>query len=100
MRHVREIAIAVACAGAVSGVATAALILDGAAAVAEARKYVKGRCNAKTPCTFEPRREGKQWNVRVTFTKRNSAGEKPYPDGYLLLYFDGEGRLVRRVEGE
>ena len=43
------------------------------------------------------------WNVLVEFTKRNP-GEKGaperYPGGHVLLYFNQEGQLVRRVNGE
>lgn len=82
--------------------AVSAPVTDEASAIAEAKKYTKGRCNAETLCTFNPRREGKQWNVLVEFTKRNTRGEKTsrHPAGHVLLYFDAEGRLVRRVQGE
>ena len=86
-----------------AGLAFAAeAIVDEASAIAAAKRYTKARCTAETPCTFKPRREGKQWNVWVQFTKRSAPGKAalPYPGGHVLLYFDREGHLVRRVEGE
>jgi hypothetical protein len=102
MRYVRDSAAVVALVIGVGFEAGSAPVGDEASAIAAAKKYTKGRCTAETPCTFKPRREGKQWNVWVEFTKRNSRGEKayPYPGGHVLLYFDAEGRLVRRVQGE
>jgi hypothetical protein len=79
----------------------AAPLADENAAIAEARKYVKGRCT-DTPCHFKARREGKQWNVWVDFTKPTGRGKKPetYHGGHVILYFDAEGRLVRRIQGQ
>jgi hypothetical protein len=77
-------------------------VTDEASAIAAAKRYSRARCTVETPCTFTPRREGKHWNVWVEFTKRNSPREKPQPyhGGHVILYFDGEGHLVRRIEGE
>jgi hypothetical protein len=77
-------------------------IVDEASAVAAAKRYTKAQCAGETPCTYKARREGKQWNVWVQFTKRSAPGKAtlPYPGGHVLLYFDREGNLVRRVEGE
>jgi hypothetical protein len=98
----RNLMSVVALAAAVSFAAAAAPITDEESAIAEARKYTKGRCPAATPCNFKPRREGKQWNVWVEFTKRHAPGEKPRPyhGGHVILYFDSEGRLVKRIEGQ
>jgi len=75
-------------------------VTDEASAIAVAKRYVKAQCT-ETPCHFTPRREGSQWNVRVEFTKRNEAGKLDrYPGGHVLLYFNQEGQLVRRVKGE
>ena len=85
-----------------SGVVAAepARVTDEASAVAVAKKYVKAQCTA-TPCHFKPRREGSQWNVLVEFTKPTPAGKlERYPGGHVLLYFNQEGQLVRRVKGE
>jgi hypothetical protein len=77
-------------------------VTDEASAIAAAKRYTKARCNAETPCEFRARREGKQWNVFVEFTKRNHPGEiaQRFPGGHVLLYFNQQGQLVRRVEGE
>jgi hypothetical protein len=66
-------------------------ISDEASAIAAAKRYTKGRCGAVGACTYRARREGKQWNVLVEFKKRG---------GHVLLYFNQDGQLVRRVEGE
>jgi hypothetical protein len=102
MRYVRDLAAAAALVMGVGFEAGSAPVTDEASAIAAAKKYTKGRCTVETPCAFKPRREGKQWNVWVEFTKRNAPGAKayPYPGGHVLLYFDAEGRLVRRVAGE
>jgi hypothetical protein len=79
-----------------------AQITDEASAIAAAKRYTKARCTTETPCEFRARREGKQWNVFVELTKRNRPGEiaQRYPGGHVLLYFNRQGQLVRRVEGE
>jgi hypothetical protein len=94
--------VAIALLVAVAGDALAASITDEASAIAEARKYVKARCSDQSPCRFRPRREGPRWNVWVEFTRRDSPGAKPHPytGGHVILYFDGDGRLVKRIEGE
>ena len=86
---------------AASGVVAAERVTDEASAVAVAKRYVKAQCTAATPCHFKPRREGSQWNVLVEFTKPTPAGKpERYPGGHVLLYFNPEGQLVRRVKGE
>lgn len=76
-------------------------VTDEASAIAAAKRYTKARCT-ETPCQYRARREGKQWNVLVEFSKgkrRGEAGQRD-PGGHLLLYFNQQGQLVRRVEGE
>ena len=77
-------------------------ITDNASAVDAAKRYLKTRCTAETPCTFKPEHEGKQWRVWVQLTKRNSpnGAPRPYPGGTLILYFDADGSLKRRLEAE
>jgi hypothetical protein len=89
----------------VIGVAVAAestQITDEASAIAAAKRYTKARCTTETPCEFRARREGKQWNVYVEFTKRNNPREiaQKFPGGHVILYFNQQGQLVRRLEGE
>src|SRR5688500_9272101 len=86
-----------------SGVAWGAEgITDNASAVSAAKRYLKARCNAETPCKFKPEQEGKQWRVWVQTTKRYEANQapRPYPGGTLILYFDAKGNLTRRLEAE
>jgi hypothetical protein len=80
--------------------AAAARIADEAAAVEAAKAYTKGRCTSESPCSYRARREAKQWNVWVQLTKRSRPGAAPSPAGHLILYFDAEGNLVRRIEGD
>jgi hypothetical protein len=102
MSHIKRIVLVVALFAGVGSEAGSTEVTDEASAIAAAKRYTKARCAVETPCTFKARREGKQWNVWVEFTKRNRPGDKPqpYPGGYVLLYFDAEGYLVRRVEGQ
>ena len=100
MRYVRSISSIVVFAASAVVWANAGRVTDEASAIAVAKKYVKAQCT-ETPCHFRPRREGSQWNVLVEFTKRNEAGKlERYPGGHVLLYFNQEGQLVRRVKGE
>jgi len=87
------------------GVALAAestQITDESSAIAAAKRYTKAQCTSQTPCEFRARHEGKQWNVFVEFTKRNNPREiaQKYPGGHVILYFNQQGQLVRRLEGE
>ena len=77
-------------------------VTDEASAIAAAKRYTKARCNTETPCEFRARREGKRWNVLVEFTKRSRPNEvaQRYPGGHVLLYFNEQGQLERRVEVE
>jgi hypothetical protein len=76
-------------------------VTDEASAIAAAKRYTKAQCT-DTPCQYRPRREGKQWNVWVDFTKRDRPGSKPQPyhGGHVILYFNEAGQLVRRIKGE
>lgn len=71
-------------------------------AIAAAKRWLKARCNAETPCTFKPEQEGKQWRVWVQLTKRHAPNQapRPYPGGTLVLYFDAKGNLTRRLEAD
>ena len=82
--------------------AGAAAITDDASAVEAARRYLKARCTTETPCKFKPEHEGKQWRVWVQLTRRSAPNQapRPYPGGTLVLYFDGKGNLLRRLEAE
>lgn len=73
-----------------------------ASAIEAAKRWTKARCNPETPCTFKPEREGNQWRVWVQLTKRNAPNQapQPYPGGTLILYFDVNGNLLRRLEGD
>ena len=84
-RHVPIAALLMMCAIAW---ADSAKLTDEASAIAAAKRYVKAQCTGK-PCHFIARQEGSQWNVRVEFK-----------GGYVLLYFNQDGQLVRRVSGE
>jgi len=65
--------------------------LDREGAVDAAKRQLKSKCTAATPCTFSAKAEGAKWYVRVEFTKRN---------GHAILIFDQTGKLVGRVEGK
>ena len=77
-------------------------VTDSASAMNAAKRYMKTRCTAETPCKFKPEHEGKQWRVWVQLTRRNSpnAAPQPYPGGTVILYFDEDGSLKRRLEGD
>lgn len=77
-------------------------ITDDASAIAAAKRYLKARCTAETPCKFKPEHEGKQWRVWVQLTRKHAANEapRPYPGGTVILYFDAKGNLTRRLEAE
>lgn len=76
-------------------------VTDEASAIAAAKRYTKAQCT-QTPCRYRARREGKQWNVWVDFTKRSRPGAKPQPyhGGHVILHFNPQGQLVRRIQGE
>jgi hypothetical protein len=96
----RLLACAAACL--IAAAVRAAPVTDEASAIAEAKRYTRAHCGAETPCAFRPRREGSRWNVWVEFTRRDAPGGKPHPyaGGYVILYFDTQGRLVKRIQGQ
>ena len=77
-------------------------VTDEASAIAAAKRYTKAQCKAEAPCSYRARREGKQWNVFVELPKRSDRREvtNRYPGGHVILYFNPEGQLVRRIQGE
>lgn len=81
-------------------VSAAALDRDGA--IEAAKRQVKGKCTAETPCKFTATAERDKWTVRVEFTKRSSPQEKavPYPGGHAIFIFNQSGKVVGRVEGK
>ena len=91
----------VLCSASVAVANESTRVTDEASAIAAAKRYTKAQCT-ETPCHYRPRREGKQWNVWVDFTKRDRPGAKPQPyhGGHVILYFNQEGQLVRRIKGE
>ncbi len=99
---IRAIAGAVAVLASLGVAAESAQVIDEASAIAAAKRYTKARCTKAAPCEFRARREGSQWNVMVEFSKRSHPGEiaQKFPGGHVLLYFNQQGQLVRRVEGE
>ena len=102
MKCIRGFASVAAVVGCAAVAAESTSVTDEASAIAAAKRYTKARCTAATPCEFRARREGNQWNVFVEFSKRNRPGEiaQRFPGGHVLLYFNQQGQLVRRVEGE
>lgn len=66
-----------------------AAITDSASAVEAAKRYTKARCTATAPCRYKAERDGKQWRVWV----QHAAGK-------LVLSFDAEGNLLRRLEAD
>ena len=76
--------------------------LDRSGAVDAAKREVKSRCTAATPCTFDAKAEKGNWYVRVQFTKRNSPQEKPfpYPGGHAIFIINQTGKVIGRMEGE
>jgi hypothetical protein len=102
MKSIREAAAAFVLFASVAIAADSTQITDEASAIAAARRYTKAQCKPETPCHFQARREGKQWNVFVEFTKRNNPREiaNRYPGGHVALYFNEQGQLVRRIQGE
>lgn len=93
----RDIAAVLLLAPALSALAAHGAPIDGpAAAIETAKRFTRGRCTVETPCTYKPEREGKQWRVWVVRTDK-SGRKDPRT---LVLYFDLDGNLIRRIEGE
>lgn len=79
-------------------VAADARIADAASATEAAKRYLKARCTSQAPCKFKPERDGNQWRVWVELPKRASKKDGPAPQ--LVLFFDTNGNLIRRLEVE
>jgi hypothetical protein len=79
-----------------------AAALDRDAAIEVAKREVKNKCSATTPCTFAAKAEKDKWYVRVEFTKRNSPDDKPlaYPGGHAIFIINQSGKVVGRVQGK
>lgn len=77
-------------------------ITDADSAILAAKRYTKGQCSAESPCTYKALHEGKQWRVRVQLSKRKTAREvaQPTPGGSIILYFDSDGNLIRRLDAD
>jgi hypothetical protein len=102
MRSASRLAALAGIAAAVAFGAEPAGITDNASAISAAKRYLKARCTTETPCKFKAEHEGKQWRVWVHLTKRRTphAAPQPYPGGTLVLYFDANGNLTRRLEAD
>jgi hypothetical protein len=96
------IAIGAICAGRAIGAAAAEPVGDRAAAIRAAQTYMKARCSDRTPCRFRSERDGRQWRVWVRLSERNSRGQAVYPSPgkQVVLTFDANGNLIRRLEVE
>lgn len=96
------IALGAICAGGAIRAAAAEPIGDRAAAVRAARTYMKARCTDRTPCRFRSERDGRRWRVWVRMGERNSRGQTVYPSPgkQVVLSFDADGSLIRRLEVE
>lgn len=62
-------------------------------AVDAAKRWMKARCTDKAPCRFRAERQGKEWRVWV------HPGKAKDPTR-VILFFDREGNLIRRIDGE
>jgi hypothetical protein len=82
--------------------AHAAPITDKASAVETAKHYMRGKCKPEAPCTYKAKREGRQWNVWVQLPSPAAPRQtrRSAPGGYVVLYFDADGNLLKRIEGE
>ena len=82
--------------------ALSASALDRAGAIDAAKREVKSRCTAATPCMFDAKTHEGNWHVRVQFTKRNSPQEEPspYPGGHAIFIINQTGKVIGRMGGE
>jgi hypothetical protein len=96
------IAFGAICAGGAIRAVAAEPIHDRAAAIRVAQTYMKARCTERTPCRFRSERDGRQWRVWVRLSERNSRGQAVYPSPgkQVVLSFDADGNLIRRLEVE
>jgi hypothetical protein len=62
-------------------------------AVEAAKRWMKARCTERTPCKFRAERQGKEWRVWVH-------PGKPKDPTRVILFFDRQGNLLRRIDGE
>jgi hypothetical protein len=86
---------------AAAGLAAAAesnAITDANSAVRAAKRFTKGQCTAKVPCTYKAQRDGKQWRVWVRQTKAEAASGGARRT--IVLTFDDNGTLLRRLEAD
>ena len=101
MRRLSNLSAILVFVAATAAASESSQIKDEASAIAAAKRYTKAQCT-ETPCKYRAQREGKQWNVWVDFTKRSRPGAtpQPYHGGHVILCFNEEGQLVRRIKGE
>jgi hypothetical protein len=90
----RAVLATLSCAIAASALATEPIASRGAA-IEAAKRYTRARC-AEVPCKYRAEHEGRQWRVWVQLGKRSSRG----PARQIILFFDHDGNLIRRIEGE
>ena len=93
--------VAVMAAASASWISSAAA-LDREAAIDVAKRQLKDKCSAATPCSFTAKAEKDKWYVRVEFTRRNSPRDKPrsYAGGHAIFIINQSGKVVGRLEGE
>jgi len=67
-----------------------------------AKRASVSHCSKETPCKFQARRDGSNWLVLVSFTKRNDPGDTPstYPGGSEIIVVDAAGEVVATHPGE
>ena len=100
MRMMISILAALAVASPAFSWAESSGIADKASAIEAAKRYTKARCTREAPCTFRADREGRQWRVWVHLSKRDAQlGDAPDSERYVILFFDSDGNLIRRVQG-
>jgi len=102
MPHFRVLAVlAIAAASPGLGAETNG-ITDADSAIRAAKRYTKGQCTERSPCTYKALHEGRQWRVRVQLSKRKAAQEtaQKIPGGSIILYFDADGNLIRRLDAD
>lgn len=100
----RRIVFAVVATLALAAVDTlhAAPITDARSAVEAAKRYTRARCTDAAPCRYKAQHEGRQWRVWVRPVKPPPGVRRMRPDEgpALVLYFDVDGNLIRRLEAD
>src|SRR5205085_5400158 len=92
METFRALALCLGAGTVVVALAAETRISDQASAVEAAKRYLKARCTAETPCKFRAEREANQWRVWVELPRRSvSRG----PAQQIVLFFDVSGNLIR-----